>query len=122
VNKYMDEYKCWNGGGQFVLHLDQREASHHLLASVKPALVYLSLTMGVTPGFTPVVDLLLAGAKQRARPAAGPAWKAPALSPEDLVAVLSRVFPLHDRVGLAEAAHGLPPGGGVPHPVQAGLF
>jgi hypothetical protein len=61
--------------------------------------------MGVSPGFTPEVDLLLTGAKGRAPAAASPAQKAPALSPEDLVAVLSRVFPLHYRVGLAEAAH-----------------
>jgi hypothetical protein len=90
---------------QFILHLDQREAGYHLLASVKPALVYLSSTLGVPPGFSPAVDLLLAGAKRRARAAAGPARKAPALSPEDLAAVLSRVFPPHDKVGLAEAAH-----------------
>jgi hypothetical protein len=89
---------------QFILHLDQREAGHHLLASVKPALVYLSSTLGVPPGFTPAADLLLAGAKRRARALAGPARKAPALSPEDLAAVLSWVFPPHDRVGLAEAA------------------
>jgi hypothetical protein len=90
---------------QFVLHLHQREAGHHLLASVKPALVYLSSTMGVSRGFTPAVDLLFAGAKRRARATAGPARKAPALSLEDLAAVLSRVFPPHDRVGLVEAAH-----------------
>jgi hypothetical protein len=68
---------------QFILHLDQREAGFHLLASVKPALVYLASTLGVPPGFTPAADLLLAGAKRRARALAGPARKAPALSPED---------------------------------------
>jgi hypothetical protein len=35
---------------QFVLHLDQREAGHQLLASVKPALVCLSSTMDVSLG------------------------------------------------------------------------
>jgi hypothetical protein len=71
---------------------------------VKPTLVYLSSTLGIPPGFTPAADLLLAGAKRRARASVGPARKAPALSPEDLAAVLYRVFPPHDRVGLAEAA------------------
>jgi hypothetical protein len=89
---------------QFILHLDQQEAGYHLLASVKPALVYLSSTLGVPPGFTPTADLLLAGAKRRARALAGPAQKAPALLPEDLAAVLARIFPPHDKVGLAEAA------------------
>jgi hypothetical protein len=58
--------------------------------------------MGVTPSFSAVVDLLLAGAKRRARAAAGPARKAPALSPEDLATVLARVYPPYDNVGLAD--------------------
>jgi hypothetical protein len=111
---------------QFVLHLDQREAGHQLLASVKPTLVYLSSTMDVSLGFTPAVDLLLVGTKRRARTAAGPVQKAPALSPEDLMAVLSRVFipaTQQGRPGRTSAhAHGFSPGGGVSHPVQARLL
>jgi hypothetical protein len=48
---------------QFILHLDQHEAEYYLFASVKPTPSYLSSSMGTTLGFTPAVDLLLAGMK-----------------------------------------------------------
>ncbi len=61
--------------------------------------------MGATLGFVPAVDLTLAGVKRWARAATGPARKAPALSPEDLSAVLAWVYPPHNRVSLPEPVH-----------------
>jgi hypothetical protein len=53
--------------------------------------------MGKASSFTPTIDLLLKGAKWRARARSGPAKKAPA----QLASVLAKIYPPDDYVGLA---------------------
>jgi hypothetical protein len=60
---------------RFILHLDQREAGYHLLASVKPALVYLSSTLGVPPGFTPAALAPQRVPLERPRPCRRRTWR-----------------------------------------------
>jgi hypothetical protein len=86
---------------QFVLHHAVRHTGYTFLSCIKPALVYLEVAMGKTTSFTPTIDLLLKGAKRRARARSGPAKKAPALSPVQLASVLAKIYPPEDHVGLA---------------------
>jgi hypothetical protein len=69
---------------QFVLHHAVRHTGYTFRSCIKPALVYLEIAMGKATSFTPTIDLLLKGAKRRARARSGPAKKAPALFPVQL--------------------------------------
>ncbi len=90
---------------QFILHHDQHRSGFASLATIKPALSLLAASSGTSFSLSAATDLMLAGAKRRTRAAAGPVRKAPSLLPEDLSAVLRKVFPVNDLVGLAEPTH-----------------
>jgi hypothetical protein len=90
---------------QFILHHDHRRSGSAFLATIKPALSLLAASSGAAFSLSAATDLMLAGAKRRARAAAGPVRTAPSLLPEDLSAVLQKVFPVNDLVGLAEPIH-----------------
>jgi hypothetical protein len=90
---------------QFILHLDHRRSGFAFLATIKPALSLLTASSGTSFSLSAATNLMLAGAKWRTRAAAGPVRKAPSVLPKDLSAVLQKVFPVNDLVGLAEPTH-----------------
>jgi hypothetical protein len=85
----------------FVVHQDIRQSGYTFLSTIKPALSFLEAAMNRPTALTPTIDLLLSGAKRRARARAGPAKKTPPLHPENLATVISAVFPIDDTIGLA---------------------
>ncbi len=77
---------------QFVLHQVTCQSSFSFLATIKPALTYLKHALDHPTAFTPAIDLLISGAKRRAK-----------RDLEDLAMVLHAVCPPEDKVGLASA-------------------
>ena len=77
---------------QYVLLLDKNGASFGSLAKVKPALQYLESTLGRSSVFTPSIDLFLKGAENRALAKRGPVRKAPVVSSDQIVSVLTRFY------------------------------
>jgi len=88
---------------QYVLRMDRASAGFGTIAALKPALAYVEHSMGRETVFTPSLDLMLTGAKRRARAAAGPVKKAPPILPEELIAALSLAFPSGSRMGHSNA-------------------
>jgi len=90
---------------RFILRHAARKTGFAFIARIKPALSYLEKSLGRPTVFTDTIALLLAGAKRQARARAGSVKKAPPLSPKKLAAVINKIFPMDDDIGLENPIH-----------------
>jgi hypothetical protein len=72
------------------------------VAMIQLALTCLEQYLGRSTAFTPAVGLLLSGAKSRACTAAGPFRKTSLVLPEQLPAVLGKIFTPFDATAMAD--------------------
>lgn len=89
----------------YILHMDNSNSHFGKLAIIKPALVFLEQAMGRQSVFCNDTDILITGAKKRAREAAGPVKKAPPLLPQELTQILMFAFPPDSHHGHRDAIH-----------------
>jgi hypothetical protein len=90
---------------RFILRHVKRLSGFAFIAKIKPALTYIEKALGRPTVFTDTIHLLLQGAKRQARARAGPVKKAPPLSPKRLAAIINKVFPAEDTIGVANPVH-----------------
>jgi hypothetical protein len=90
---------------RFILYHAAKKTAFGFIAKIKPALVYLEKAMNRPSVFNKSVDLILTGARRRARARSGPAKKAPEVTPKDIATAVQKIFPAHDNVGYANPVH-----------------
>jgi hypothetical protein len=90
---------------QYVLHVIRQNASFTAIANLKPAISWLDMALQRPCSFTPLLNLLLAGAKRDRRRARGPVKKAAPLHVQHLQAILDKhIIPHLDNINLVPAA------------------
>jgi len=106
-NQYQQPFPFFNAETviRFILLHAKRKTGYSFINKIKPSLVYLEKAMNRPTIFNDSICLLLTGAKRQARARAGPVKKAPSLSPQKFAAVIAKIFPPEDTVGMACPIH-----------------